>query len=190
MAYCQDVRARRAAEERAAGIGEGAGRERTRYAAEEVDTRRAARVEPVPWIGWEAEAEAYAGERFVGHLATGQDGLDVTFADSPEQYRDGDIALGLGADGNAAGWAELDSPIDAQAITAGRAGGWQSELPTLGEGGATGALGLAQLPANTVPLVLGALYVLARAMGVGTSGPRRVGGGDVQGKAREMGRRL
>ncbi|ORY73223.1 hypothetical protein BCR35DRAFT_307242 [Leucosporidium creatinivorum] len=181
--------------------------ERQGYNAEEVEMRRQERIreEREGWRGWEAEGEGYGGERFVGGLAgagDGEGGLESLEEQglrdaAPEQLGGGLGLPGLGGGGGAEGgvgaeyraWMQgLDSPVVA-GLGAGGGGRWQA--PTLGAGAATGSLNSALLSGQTIPLVLGALYLLARAWGVGSgAGRRRRSGGDVQGKTREMGRRV
>lgn len=168
----------------------------TGYAAEEVEARRMARTPD--WGGWEAEAEGYTGERFVGHLAAARGlpvgdggGADETWEDAaPEQW---ELALGLGAEAQA--WARRAGGVEAPVAVPTQGGLGMAEqwvermgVPTLGM---TGVAGVGSgLPSQTLPLLLGSLYLFARAMGVGDSGGRRERGGEAQGKVREMGRRM
>ncbi|BGP38272.1 hypothetical protein JCM10450v2_002215 [Rhodotorula kratochvilovae] len=166
--------ARRAAE--TGGSGDGDVREdevtapREGYAADEVNARRAGR-RAAAWQGWEAEAARYAGPQLgEGALVRGDGTVDWALFD-------------------AGGMEELD---------AGDVGGWEGPLPlgnapepayqaVLRSLDATGALpppqpafqlpalpsslGPTELPHNTLPLVLGALYVAARAFGLGSRRP-------------------
>lgn len=181
---CQYIRQRAAAADAAGREADQANQEPpTAYAPEVVAQRRAQRE--VPWHGWEAEAEAYAGERFVGQLDA------VTFAQ---------------VDGNVNDVAEEDEGNDFDATTADTHEddfAWEDAAPELAHGGHL-ALGFdlggvpyetylgVDAPSPVTPstqtlmegptmgLLLCALYVLWRA--IAAQGPSRPRAGSVRGK--------
>ncbi|GAA5887210.1 hypothetical protein JCM6882_002450 [Rhodosporidiobolus microsporus] len=184
LRYCQYVRA--GAGRQGAGSGDGAegtGEEehRTGYAAEEVEARRVGR-RAAEWAGWEAEAEAYAGP-LVGMTEDGEggsivrqdgtvdwDSLPSLGNDVVDPFNAPDLALpaALANDAAAVDYTDFLRSIDdpAAALPPPRAGRFALPATTAAAGGDSSAY---TLPPNALPLVLGALYVAARAMGVGRS---------------------
>ncbi|GAA5872643.1 hypothetical protein JCM8547_003717 [Rhodosporidiobolus lusitaniae] len=158
---------------------------RRAYGAEEVDARRAG-ARAAQWGGWEAEAELYEGQQ-----GAVQEGGGVVRPDGTVDWAALD-ALPSTAEGqafesfDAADFAATESytreledgpatlPSPPSTIAAGRL-----TLPSLPSG-----LDTTQLPSNTLPLVLGALYVAARAFGVGSRRPAAENG--VEGKVRRF----
>ncbi|GAA5843181.1 hypothetical protein JCM11251_001676 [Rhodosporidiobolus azoricus] len=197
--YCRYVRAGagNGADRQAAGAngngGEGEEQEevyRTGYAADEVEARRAER-RAAEWAGWEAEAEAYAGPLIgegQGPNIVRQDGTvdwdalphlpaDEVDPLAPEYTLptyDNDLLR------------TIDDPAAAVPPPPRTLTGRFTTLPPTAAAGGTGDSPYT-LPSNALPLALGALYVAARAMGVGS---RRRQGAEEQNGMREKVRRF
>lgn len=158
--------------------GDGDSRVRTGYAAEEVEARRAGRreAERQGWRGWEVEADAYGGQRW------GEDEGGVVRADGTVDWARLDAAAAAAA---ATAVDEVAPPHDAivpiTTTTAAAAAdplflreSFDTQPATLPPTTIpTTTLGFDSLPSNALPLLLSALYVAARALGVGSPTHRR-----------------
>lgn len=160
-----------------AGAGQGAGSQhepRVGYAAAEVDARRVGRRQAA-WQGYEADAAAYAGPQ-VGEgpsaLVRPDGTLDwaqldaVARADSvnyaAELVDDGMLALGQAANPHVQ---DALASLDVPAVLPPREPALT--IPSLPSALTTSTY----LSIDALPLVLGALYVAARALGVGNRRP-------------------
>ncbi|GAA6042697.1 hypothetical protein JCM8097_003752 [Rhodosporidiobolus ruineniae] len=160
-------------------------RERTAYEPEEVAARRRY-VRETRWAGWEAALEAYTGPQLGEGSVVRPDGT-VDWAVLPS----------LPATG---GWAG-EAPEPVFPVAAGETDDFDallrsvdalpsappppSTFPRLALPPALDNL-QSQLPANTLPVLLGALYVAARAMGVGSRRQRNNEGGAAAEKVRRF----
>ncbi|TNY20130.1 ATP-dependent DNA helicase [Rhodotorula diobovata] len=178
IARCAVVAGARADARRAAAAAAGGGEggapiedePRVGYAAEEVEARRTGR-RAAAWRGWEADAAAYEGPRVGEGDVVRPDGTvdwerfdraadgEAGYADAVEL--DGPLALGRAADQRAQ---DVRRSLDAPAALPPRAP--LVTLPSL-----PSALAAPQLAVDMLPLVLGAVYVAARAFGVGSRRP-------------------
>ncbi|GAA5866137.1 hypothetical protein JCM1840_005086 [Sporobolomyces johnsonii] len=150
----------------------------TAYAAEEVDARRAGR-RAAQWQGWEREGEQYAGQQVGGGGVVRADGtVDWAALESTLEQAEqlGDVAAPVGPVADAHYLDLVHTLESAPSLPAAR-----PSLPSL-----PAALDPSSLPAHTLPLVLGALYVLARALGLGSRTQRAENG--LEGKVRALGR--
>lgn len=176
--YCAYVNAQ-AARDREAGAEAVPEIPRTEYNAEEVAARRTqGRLEE--WMGW----ADYEGPVVDEDGVLGMDGTvrDWDAGVPSEDDRDMEPAFGLAPD---AGYQDF---LDGMGQV-GYGGAERTTTQRLGGGRlATAAAGALDGPG--LPLVLGALYVLARAAGIGGSAQRRQrNGGEVQGKVHALQRR-
>lgn len=154
IAHCAYVRAQAAAAAHESGDNAGTvGEEEpaTAYAPEQVAQRRAQREaqDQQRWGGWEAEAEGYGGEIFVGELdITGMNEVDFAWEQAAPE-----VTRGMALGGAAADW----------------------NVPTLGEAHTrttTGATRPSLPEGPTLGLLLCALYVLWRAAAAGSGAGR------------------
>ncbi|GAA5998628.1 uncharacterized protein JCM10292_007112 [Rhodotorula paludigena] len=167
--------------ERAGDEGEGSHALNVRtpagYAAEEVEARRVGR-RAAAWQGWEAEAARYAGPRVGDDSVLRPDGtVDWDRFAQPGRVDGGDglLALGQGIDPT---YEDLLSTLEAPAMLPPARP--IVRLPTLPP-----QLPTASLPPNTLPLVLGALYIAARAFGLGSRRSARAAGAAADAKVRQ-----
>lgn len=186
IARCVYYAAGQAGERQAVGedgdgsVTEGEPRQdRRNYGAEEVEARRVGR-RATAWAGWDAQLESYQPVALEGGLVRPDGTVDwdalpslppsaaENAADSFQHARF--TAPPPTADDEDDFLRDLDGPVTLPSPPSTFA--LPSTFPSLT---LPGGVDTAALPANTLPIVLGALYVAARAMGVGS---RRVRGGE------------